>query len=176
MKDTLEFYLSNPIATCGAIFLVSLLALIFAFGMEFMMGLKPCVLCIYQRVPYFITTGLGVIGLATLYREEWINYAAYVIFFTAITFFVGGVIAFYHVGVEQHWWASALEGCAVEFEKGSIEELKAMIDKKIPARCDEIPWSFLGVSMAGYNVLASLILAFLTGYSAVIIRRTNEPL
>lgn len=172
--DQIRYYLSNPVVACGTIFMVSALALLAALGMEFTLGLDPCILCVYQRWPYVLTTGLGILGLATLYNEEWVRFAAIIIFVAAIAFFVNGLIAFYHVGVENHWWKSALEGCAVSFQTGSMEELMAMFDDKIPARCDEVPWSFLGISMAGYNMVLSFLLAAGSGYSAVLLTRRDN--
>lgn len=174
MMDDLRYMLANPVAVCGGIFMISLLALFTAFVAEFAFDLDPCVLCVYQRWPYAVTTLLGIAGLATLYEEEWIQYVAIIVFLAAIAFFVNGLIAFYHVGVEQHWWKSALEGCAVEFETGSMEELRAMFDKTIGARCDEVAWSFLGISMAGFNMVLSFLLAAGSGYSAVLLMRREQ--
>ncbi len=172
--DEIRYYLVNPVFTCGGIFMISILALVVALGTEFTLNLDPCELCIWQRWPYVITTALGMIGLVTLYREEWVQYASMVIFIAAAVFFANFLLAFYHVGVEYHWWTSALEGCAVEFKKGSLEELVAMFDDKIPARCDDVKFRFLGISMAGYNMLLSLALAVASGYSAVLVMRRDR--
>lgn len=178
-KDIAINYLSNPIIMSGFIFLVSCSSLTMALIAQYVFGLEPCILCIYQRWPYGITALLGVIGLASLYKEEWAKYVAGIVFLSAVTYFIGGLIAFYHVGVEQHWWVSVLEGCAVDFETGSVDELIALFDNKPAVRCDEIPWAdpIFGISMAGYNVLMSLGLAVICGISSVLIaRRANGML
>ena len=174
MKDFLKYTLANPIITCGMIFLVSVLSLMFALTSQYVFGLEPCILCIYQRWPYAVTAGLAIIGLGTLYSEETAKYSSIMIFLSAIVFFVSALIAFYHVGVEQHWWVSAVEGCAVNFTQGSVEELVAMIDNRPAARCDEIAWSFLGISMAGYNTLLSLVMTVACTFSAIFIRRREN--
>ncbi|NJS40267.1 MAG: disulfide bond formation protein B, partial [Rhodobacteraceae bacterium] len=66
----------------------------------------------------------------------------------------------FHVGVEQGWWAG-LASCTA----GSIEGISAAdllnpaVDVAAPVRCDAIAWSILGISMAGWNMLASLGIA-----------------
>lgn len=174
MTEIIKAFLANPIVACGMIFLVSAISLIAALIAQYAFGLEPCILCIYQRWPYGIAMLLAVAGLGTLYDERWTKYTAIIVFMCAIVFFTGGLIAFYHVGVEQHWWASAVEGCAANFETGSIEQLKAMMDKKPAVPCDQVAWSFLGVSMAGYNLLLSFALAAGCGFSAVYIRRKTD--
>lgn len=173
ITDPIERILSEPAASCGMIFLICAGALGTAYIAEYGFGLTPCILCLYERVPYFIGGALGILGLGTLYKEEWFPHSVIFIFLSAITFFVGGILAFYHVGVEQHWWKSALEGCSVDFESGSIDELMALFDRKPAARCDEIPWAdpILHISMAGYNVMTSFGLAATCLWSAILIRR-----
>ena len=84
----------------------------------------------------------------------------------------GAAIASYHTGVEQHWWASALEGCKVSFDTGE-KSLMERIMSTPAARCDEIPWAdpVLNLSMAAWNVIVSLILAALSAASAILIAR-----
>ena len=69
----------------------------------------------------------------------------------------------YHVGVEQGWFAS---GCAAPTTAGSIEDIKAQIMAAPLTRCDEVPWSLIGVSLAGWNAIASLPMAALAGWGA----------
>ncbi len=76
----------------------------------------------------------------------------------AVVFAVGGALAFYHVGVEQHWFAgpSACSGAATAAD--TVEALKAQILRQQPVRCDEVAWSLWGISLAGWNLLASLVM------------------
>ena len=151
----------------------SLTALGAALVAQYVFDLEPCILCIYQRVPYAITAVLGI-GGAVLARCGKIKPAALFLFLSSVVFLVGAGIAFYHVGVEQHWWASALEGCAIDFSASA--DLLAQIEATIAVRCDQIAWvdPVLGQSMAVWNVVASLVLAVttLTG-SIFAIRKAN---
>ncbi|MCB9996436.1 MAG: disulfide bond formation protein B [Rhodospirillales bacterium] len=170
--------MANPVAVNGGIFLISAITLMVALISQYVYGLQPCILCIYQRVPYALTALLGIGGLITLYKEEWGRHAALTVFLSSIIFFIGSVIAFYHSGVEQHWWVSILEGCKVDFDAGSVEELMQLMDNKPAARCDEIPWAdpVFGLSMAAYNTMMSFGLGVGCAISAILIRRKDNGL
>ncbi len=134
-------------------------------------GLAPCQLCIYQRVPYGIVAILALITLAARLEK---GAGALLVLLCAACFLVGGGIALFHVGVEQHWW-EGLASCSTAGTAGaaqSVDDLLAQIAKpvKIPA-CDQIAWSLFGVSMAGYNLLASIALA---GFSLAAAKRGVE--
>jgi disulfide bond formation protein DsbB len=77
----------------------------------------------------------------------------------AFDWFASAGIAGFHVGVEQHWW-EGLEACgAGGVDAGAnFDDLKAAILAAPLVRCDEVPWSLFGISLAGYNFLASAAL------------------
>ena len=77
----------------------------------------------------------------------------------AIAFLVGTGLGFYHVGVEQHWFAGPSACTGAPITGGNIADLKAQLLARPPVRCDEVAWSLVGVSLAGWNLLASLGLA-----------------
>lgn len=68
-------------------------------------------------------------------------------------------VAFYHVGVEQHWWASACSGGTGGV---SLSDLAAQMAKPVEARCDEPSWEWHGITMALMNVPFSALLGFMT--------------
>lgn len=134
-------------------------ALAAAFISQYAFGLHPCVLCIYQRVPYALVILFAVLGIG-LGRAA----PRYTHIFTglvALTFAANAIIAFYHTGVERKWWTSFLEGCSVPSLDGNITDVLAQIAATPVVRCDEIPWTdpVIGLSMANYNVLFCLALA-----------------
>lgn len=124
-----------------------------AYTAQFAYGLEPCPLCLYQRVPYalLILLGLGLwFGPGTLHRQ--------LLAAAALTFVAGAAIAAYHVGVEQHWWASAV--CGGEIGAiGSPEQLLQGLGQPPEKACDEVDWTFLGVSMATWNAAVSALMA-----------------
>jgi disulfide bond formation protein DsbB len=152
---------------------LSATALAAAFVSQYAYGLQPCVLCVYQRIPYGIVIALGILGL-WFNRHPSGRAAPVFMGLIALTFLADAVIAFYHTGVERHWWKSFLEGCAVPNIEGNITDVLAQIEATPPVRCDQIPWTdpVIGLSMANYNVIVCLVLAAVALYATTLSRRT----
>jgi len=131
--------------------------LLTAFGFQYIGGLQPCVLCLYQRWPYAIAIALGLIALFMPWAA-----GRWLIALAVPVFAVGAGIALFHVGVEQHWWQGTAECGGSIGSNLSLEELKAQILAAPVVRCDEVSWSLFGISMAGYNILLGLGLAAAT--------------
>ena len=147
-----------------ALALLSALALIAALVGQYVFGLDPCVMCLYQRVPFILSVLIAAIALLrpALARMAQGGIAALMV--------ANASLALYHTGIEQKWWASALEGCKVNFDALSGEEdfLSAILSAPT-ARCDEIAWAdpLLGLSMANYNIAFCLGLAGVAIYGAI---------
>jgi disulfide bond formation protein DsbB len=120
-------------------------------------GLAPCELCLMQRWPWAVAIVISFVATMVGSRPA----LRWVALLLAADFAIGSALAFYHTGVEQHWFAgpSACSGAATAAD--TIEALKAQILHQQPVRCDEAAWSLWGVSLAGWNLLASLVM---TGY------------
>ena len=141
-----------------------------AFGAQHLGGLDPCILCIYQRWPYAAVIVLAALALA-VHRVGQLRIA--LIWGSGAAFLVGAGIAGYHVGIEQGWWPGT-DACVgiVPVAAGSASDLTAQLLATPPARCDVIPWSLFGISIAGYNFLATTILGLASFYAAI--RMTGE--
>ena len=141
-----------------ALFLItfaSASALAAAFISQYVFGLPPCELCIYQRYPYVIAIVLCLVTLLPGIRP----YAAWTLILSVLFLLMNSSIAAYHVGVEQHWWTGP-EGCTGPGGiPQTLEALRAQIAATPVIRCDDIAFSLFGISMAGYNFLFSLALA-----------------
>lgn len=132
-----------------AILAAGLTALASALVLEHFFGVLPCILCTYERVPYGLAILFG--ALALIFRK---NERAVTVLFAlaALAFVADAGIAFFHSGVELHWWAGT-DDCAVNplvlaDPKAAREALLAT-----PAvRCDEIGFTFLGFTLANWNV------------------------
>jgi disulfide bond formation protein DsbB len=74
----------------------------------------------------------------------------------ALVFAAGTALAFYHVGVELHWFAGPSACTASAGTPSTLEALKAQLLHQQPVRCDEPAWALFGISLAGWNLLASL--------------------
>ncbi|MEQ8196039.1 MAG: disulfide bond formation protein B [Rhodospirillales bacterium] len=130
-------------------------ALATAYIAEFFFGLEPCPLCIYQRIPFALA---GVLALLALAGPLSGRLERAVITICGLVFLIGGTIAVYHVGVEQHWWASATCGSASPAEL-TFEQMQKALTSGEPKACDTVDWQLFGISMAGYNIVYSFALA-----------------
>lgn len=131
-----------------------------ALGFQYIGGYIPCKLCYEQRMPYYIGVPLMLLGAlaAFLKLPLWIVKvllgAGGVLM--AYGFFLGG----YHAGVEWGWWPgpSDCTNIAAPVDTGGNGVLDAL-DQFVPPSCDKAALRIFGLSMAGWNVIASLILA-----------------
>ena len=139
---------------------ISVGALAFAFTAQYGFGLEPCILCIYQRIPFAINI---IFGLLALFMVSGNHMQVWLLRLCGLAFLIGGVIAFYHVGVEQHWWQSAAS-CGGKPITSAItpDQLLKSLQQAQPKACDDVDWTLFGLSMASYNVAFSLGLGILT--------------
>ncbi len=160
---------------------VSASALGIAMLSEYVGGLQPCVLCVYQRWPHLaiiIIAGLvtGLTWRRNAHNEPIQNHVIAGLFaLAAIMALTGMGLAAYHVGVEYGWWQGSA-ACSAPLGAQSIDDLRARLLAAPVVRCDEVAWSFLGLSMASYNGIVSLFLAIICTYAAFIslVQHTKE--
>jgi len=117
-------------------------------------GLAPCELCVLQRWPWVVSIVISAIAIRVSGRLA----LSWVALTLAAVFAVSSVLAFYHVGVERHWFAGPSACTAAATAADTVEELKAHILGQMPVRCDEPAWSLWGISLAGWNLLASVVM------------------
>jgi len=140
------------------VLIASTLALTTAFTAQFGFDMEPCQLCLLQRIPYGVAVVLALLAIrmAGVWRVR-------LYCLLSLVFVSGAVLAFYHSGVEQHWWASATSCGGNLADDLTPENLMAALQVKQAKACDQINWAIFGVSITVYNVLVSLVLAALTG-------------
>ena len=138
------------------------LVLATAYAFEYLANLQPCVLCIYQRVPYAVAMGLMLVA-AILRKNSQSNLILFIA--TSVVFAIGSAIAIFHIGIEQQLWQGTPE-CGNFIETDSVEALRKQLLAQPIVRCDEVAWSLFGISMSGYNFLISTSLLL---YSTVIV-------
>jgi disulfide bond formation protein DsbB len=137
-----------------------------ALLLQYVGGLQPCELCLYQRWPYYAAVVATLIALALGRR----GVSAAVIALCGAGFLVGVGLAFYHVGVEQHWFAGPAACTGGPSGSGSLADFKAQLLAQPVARCDVPQWSLFGVTLAGWNLIAS---AALVVFCVLALRRTG---
>lgn len=126
-----------------------------ALAFQFVGGLAPCPLCIWQRWPHVaavVVAALGATALGALLRPL----AA----LGALAMLANGGLGLYHTGIERGWWKGP-DTCVGASGVGTLstDQLMAQIMSAPLVRCDEVAWEMLGLSMASWNALASLALA-----------------
>lgn len=150
---------------------VALLAVAHAF--ETFGHMAPCELCLKQRTLYWIAIAMAASGLiwrALAGRRDptrWIN------LLLALIFLAEAGVAVYHAGVEWKVWPGPLScsGGATRVDPAALERLLSGAKMGVPA-CDKAAWVFAGISMAGWNAVAAVVLTVLSALSALHWRRT----
>jgi disulfide bond formation protein DsbB len=117
-----------------------------AYLSQYGFGLYPCEMCWWQRWPHFAAIALALVSTVAAPKRAWIALAA-------LAILVSGLIGAYHAGVEYGWW-EGVTACANHAAASGGDPLQAILDAPL-VRCDEIPWSLFGISLAGWNFLVS---------------------
>jgi len=132
----------------------------YALYSQYFQGFHPCELCIWQR--YGFGGAIFFAFIALIYKPQvLINLAS-------LALLANGAIASYHFGIEQDWW-QGFSTCSSPSAGGDLDALRAEIMAAPVVRCDEATWLFLGLSMAGWNVIYSTglgLLAILLNFRA----------
>lgn len=122
------------------------LALGTALVAQYVFGLAPCPLCVWQRWPYLAALIVGAAAWALGWRNGWVA------LILALCFAATAGVGVFHVGVEEGLW-KGLETCSGPGTPGDIDSLRSQVLGAQPARCDQVPFAFLGLSIAGWNVV-----------------------
>jgi disulfide bond formation protein DsbB len=158
---------AEPVAAAAGIIALGATATILgAWFFEYALGYLPCELCLQQRIPYYVSIPLAVIvaagALAGWSRRLLV--AGLIVIALAMLFNAG--LGVYHAGVEWKWWAGPTACGGTLGNLGSAGDLLSRVETTRVIRCDEAAWRFLGLSLAGYNVLISLALVAIAAMGA----------
>ncbi len=149
--------------------LVSALLLAGAHLFERFGGLIPCILCLDQREAHWTAFAVAAAGLIISKFFKSKLGAAAAVGAVALVYVVSTGLAFYHTGVEYGYWPGpAICSGAAGLGGIDVNDLGASLGEKADApSCEDVQWRFLGVSMAGYNLLASAGLFAFTFFAAL---------
>ena len=134
------------------IFLISFIALISAYFIEYFLGHQPCNLCVYERIPYFLAI------LIVLINYKYNKLEKYLILSLTIIFLIATILSLDHLGIEQGFIQESL---LCDLEKGANivdkdEILKQLQQKSIS--CKDVTFKIFGLSLTNYNIIISLLL------------------
>ncbi len=154
----------------------SLLLLAGAHFFESVIGLEPCPLCLRQREAHWTAVAIAALSLFSVSRPQWRGVVIWLFGALTVVYLVGAGIAAYHAGIEWQWWAGPAS-CSLSGNGniGSASELLQSLQQETTApACDKVPWSLFGISMAGYNFLASVALAILSALPVLTAKSANR--
>jgi len=139
------------------IFLISVIALVSAFFIEYVLGHQPCNLCILERIPYLLAIIIIILNF------KFSHYEKFFILLLSIIFLAGAIISLYHLGIEQGFIQESL---VCDLKSGSNllskeEILKQLQEKNVS--CKDVTFKIFGLSLTSYNILISLLITVSTG-------------
>jgi disulfide bond formation protein DsbB len=155
----------------AAVFGLSVLVIAGALFFQYAVGLVPCELCLLQRWPWYAAIALSA-AVLVLRSKPAVLVAPFV--FGAL-FLGSSGLAFYHVGVEEHVFAGPDACTAPPSSSHSVDDLLKQLQATPVVRCDLPQWNLFGVSLAGWNLLASVLMVVLCGFAWQRDRRPQVP-
>jgi disulfide bond formation protein DsbB len=156
---------SRPVVIAAlAIAAVAAATLAGAWFFQLVLDIVPCPLCLEQRYAYYLAVPLAILVAIAAARDapRALPVAGLVLLAAAALGNAG--LGGYHAGVEWGFWPGPTECTGPIGGLGSAGGLLDRLDSVKVIRCDEVQWRFLGISLAGYNVLISLLMAALAAW------------
>ena len=143
---------SNKLLLNG-ILVFSILSLSIAYFIQYVLGHKPCNLCIIERIPYI--AAIILISLVFILNR----YQKIISSLILIFFIFGAVVSFYHFGIEQGFYSESLICELTNNNPLNKEELLNQLKKTEIVSCKDVTFRFLGLSLATINTIISLALS-----------------
>ena len=136
-----------------SILIFTSLVLVSAFIIEHQLGHEPCKLCLYERIPYFLSI---VLLIKILFFKKYEKITLFILF---LIFIASAVLAFYHFGIEQGFFSESFV-CKAEDLSGTLskEQLLEQLNKN-SISCKDVSFRVLGLSLASINTILSIILS-----------------
>lgn len=137
-----------------------------ALGFQHLGGYIPCKLCLEQRLPYYIGIPIAALAFASAALNGPAIVTRGLLMACALLMIWSIWLGGFHAGVEWGWWAGPSD-CGVVAAPESSGSLLDQLDLVIPPSCDQAAGRFLGLSFAGWNVVASVALAAIACVAAL---------
>ena len=131
----------------------SICSLLIAYYIEYVLGHKPCNLCLIERVPYFISFILTAFILVLNRLGKIIS------IIILLSFIFGAIVSFYHFGIEQGFFNESLVCNLGNGEALDKEQLLKQLEQSTVTSCKDVTFRFLGFSLATINMITSIILS-----------------
>jgi len=135
-----------------------------AWFFQLVLDIRPCPLCLEQRYAYYLAIPLGALTALAAGRGGSRSVVLAGLALLALAALGNAALGTYHAGVEWGFWQGPTDCTGPVGNLGSAGTLLERLDKVKVIRCDEVQWRFLGISLAGYNVLISLLMAAIAAW------------
>jgi disulfide bond formation protein DsbB len=155
-----------PLAAAAIVVVAGALALGIVYFFQYGLLIAPCPLCLEQRIAYYVCVPLAaMLWLGAGHgASRKVLIAGFAVIVGVMLWNSG--LSIYHAGVEWKFWQGPTD-CSGPIDKfGSVTNMLNQLQRISLVRCDEVAWSFLGISLAGYDVLMSLGLAVVAAWGA----------
>ena len=166
VADSLPSPAITPKRASIAVLALAVLGIGGAWFSQLVLGLAPCELCLLQRWPYYIGVPIAAVTTALASRPGSMRLVASLLAILALIFLVSAGFASYHAGVEWGFWPGPSACTGQYVAPASTDDFLKSLDAASSVRCDEAAIRVLGLSLAGWNVLASLVIACLATLGA----------
>lgn len=156
---------ANPALTAAlAVAVIAAATLAGAWFFELVLDIRPCPLCLEQRYAYYLAVPLGALVALAASRDVARPVLLIGLALLALAALGNAGLGAYHAGVEWKFWQGPTDCTGSIGNLGSAGNLLERLDTVKVIRCDEVQWRFLGLSLAGYNVLISLLMAAIAAW------------
>ena len=164
---------ANPVTVAAlAIAAIAAATLAGAWSFQLVLDIRPCPLCLEQRYAYYLALPLALLVAFVAAKQAPRPVLLAGLALLLIAALCNAWLGTYHAGVEWKFWQGPTDCSGPVVNLGSAGSLLERLDTVKVIRCDEVQWRFLGLSLAGYNALISLLMAALAAWGLV---RTSKP-
>ncbi len=151
--------LSPAMVSALAVLAIAAATIAGAWYFQLVLGLQPCPLCLEQRYAYYLAIPLAALTALAAGQNAPRSLLIAGLAILALAALANSVLGAYHAGVEWKFWPGPSDCTGPVGNLGSAGSLLDRLDTTKVVMCDEVQWTFLGLSLAGYNVLISLLMA-----------------
>jgi disulfide bond formation protein DsbB len=157
-----------------AVLVLAALAITGAWYSQLVLGLQPCELCLLQRWPYYVGLPLAAVTVVVAFSAQARarNVLASLFGILALIFLVSAGLGAYHAGVEWGFWSGPSACTGLYAAPAGTDEFLKSLEAGPSVRCDEAAMRILGLSLAGWNALLSIVIAAIAATGAKAARRS----
>ena len=137
------------------IFLISLISILSALYIEYILQYEPCKLCIYQRIPYIFGIAICLIGFYFSTSDK-------ILILIIIVFILSAIISGYHFGIENNFFEEYSSCTNNSLDLSDKKKLLESLNKNMPISCKDATFKVLGLSLAAINTLLSILIVVIS--------------